>query len=1303
MASVMLAGTGLGHVRRSRTSLAPKTIENRIRRFSAPPVNGTDRVTRALAVQPLSFEQNSGQANPTFQFLGRGKAYTVLIGANEPSLEVRANSPSGPDLKKTHGSLRIRMLGGSRDVRPEGVELLPHKTNYMIGNDPGAWRVGVENFAKVVYRNLYPGVSMFVYGRGDRVEYDFVLSPGSNPRAIRFRVDGAERLRIDSASDLVAKTASGEFRQHRPGVYQEVGGRRRTVPARYKLRGSEVGITVGRYDRSRPLIIDPILSYSGYLGGSGRDGATVISVDSQGNAFVAGSTDSINFPGAPVSPGFDGNAFLAKLDPTGSLLFSTVFGGNRDDAASGIAVDAAGSVYVAGRTLSRDFPTSTPAQPECMVDSQNLCSDLFVSKFNATGSGFVYSTYLGGRGQEFAFRLAVDSAGAAYVVGSTPASDFPAVNALQPVHRGPATTDGDCFITKLEPSGAAFAYSTLLGGSGFDRAMGLAVDSSGNAYITGFTRSGDYPLANPVEHVPRHAAYKTTSNGASWEPEPGLKASDVTALEVDPNSPSTIYAGTEGSGLLKTTDGGGSWRRVAEALIGVGRVFAITVDPSSSAVVYAAAVGAGVVKSTDAGETWGHTGVVLDDGSNPRPLLNVRAVAVDPEQPSNVYATTSSSDPNTVVKSTNAGVTWKRVNPVNTAANCLAIHPRRPSIVLAGAQKSTDGGGTWTRTFTSGFALAVIFDPVDPKNAYIGASGGVFKSTDTGSTWVRLPSPVLGQVQALAIDPENPAVLYAGGNFAGGIIRSTDAGASWTVVNTGITTGRINALVVAPMPLQVVFAGVSIPMDAFVTKLNASGSALIYSTTFGGSLDDFGQSVAVDPSGNALVTGNTVSSDFPVINPIQPGLGGSADAFVAKFDPDGRGVYSTYLGGSEVDQGMDIASDKSGNAYIAGLTRSADFPVVEPVQPFGGPGATDGFVAKLNAAGARLSYSTWLGGSDDDLALAIAVDSIGSAVVAGETRSGNFPLAGTGSGSLAGVTDGFVAKLVHSEPATPGLALFVKPSASQIQSGSNITYSITLTNIGPSSTQSVVLTDDLPAGLNFVSCSSSLGGICGGSGNTRTISFSSLGPGASAIVNITAASECSLASGSLIDNRLTVSTFDAGPVAANVVTTVTNQPPLVSCPSAILVQTLSGAAIPVNYPQPEASDNCPGVEAVCSPASGTTFPVGATTVSCLATDAGGATASCAFTVTVTASNIPAIEGASISGKKLIVTGRGFDRGARILVDGVEAKTKNDGSSPATALIAKKAGKTIAPGQTVSLQVRNPDGITSGVFLFRRPG
>lgn len=1273
-----------------------------MRRYEAPPFNRTDRVTRALAGQPLSFEQNFGQAAPTIQYLGRAKAYTVLIAKNEPSLELFANDPSGRDLTRTPASLRIRMLGGSRGVRPEGIELLPRKTNYLIGRDPAAWRVGVENFARVVYRNLYPGVSMFVYGNEDRVEYDFVLSPGSNPRAIRFKVDGARRLRINAAGDLVAKTASGEFRQHRPDVYQEVDGHRRTVPARYRLRGSEVGIRVGRYDVSRPLIIDPILSYSGYLGGSGFESASVIAVDSQGNAFVAGDTDSLNFPGAPATPGLSStNAFLAKLDPTGSLLFSTVFGGSGVDLASGIAVDAAGSVYVAGRTSSTDFPTSTPAQPECIIDSNNLCIDLFVAKFNATGSAFVYSTYLGGRGQEFAFRLAIDSAGAAYVVGSTPASDFPSVNALQPVHGGPAATDGDCFITKLEPSGAAFAYSTFLGGSGFERAEGLAVDSSGNAYITGFTRSGDYPLANTVEGVPRHAAYKSTSNGMSWEPEPGLKASDVTALRVDPNNASTIYAGTEGSGLLKTSDGGGSWRRLAEAQIGASRVVAITVDPSSSSVVYVVAGGPGIFKSTDGGETWTRIGAFFLDGFEVRPLSNPRAVAVDPENPSNVFANTATSDPTGVVKSTDAGLTWKRAGPVSNAADCLAIHPRKPSIVLAGSQKSTDGGVTWTRTFTAASPLAVMFDPVDPKNAYIGAPGGVFKSTDTGSTWVRLASAPVSQVQALAIDPANPAVLYAGGRFGGGVIKSTDAGASWTAVNTGITTGRINALAVAPMPSPIVFAGVSIPFDVFLTKLNASGSALIYSISFGGSDDDLGGSVAVDQSGNALVTGLTSSTDFPTINPIQPGFGGFSDAFVAKFDPDGRAVYSTYLGGSDSDQGLDIASDKSGNAYIAGLTRSANFPVTDPVQLFGG--VRDGFVTRLNAAGTRLSYSTWLGGSGDDRALAIAVDSNGSALVAGETRSGNFPLAGAGSGSLRGVSDGFVGKLVHTEPAAPGLALVVRPLASQIQSGSNITYTITLTNIGPSSTQSVVLTDELPQGLTFVSCSSSLGGICGGSGNTRTISFSSLSPGASAIVSLTAAADCSVANGSLMNNRLTVSSSDVGPVPAGVVTTVVNQPPVVSCPSPMLIQTLTGAAIPVSYPQPEASDNCPGVAAVCTPASGTTFPVSATTVSCVATDAGGATASCAFTVTVTASEIPVIEGASISGKKLIVAGRGFGRGARILVDGAEAKTKNDASNPAAMLIAKKAGRSIAPGQTVSLQVRNPDGITSGVFSFRRPG
>ncbi|MBI2829078.1 MAG: SBBP repeat-containing protein, partial [Acidobacteria bacterium] len=365
------------------------------------------------------------------------------------------------------------------------------------------------SYARVRYESVYPGVDLVYYGNQRQLEYDFVVAPGADPGAIKLAFEGARSIERDASGNLILRTAGGDLRMHKPVVYQEVGGVKRLIPGRYVVASKQqVGFHVAAYDRSKPLVIDPVLVYSTFLGGSGNDFGFRIAVDSAGNAYVTGGTDSTNFPGpggiaAPKlgssAKGAGGDVFVTKLNPAGTaLVYSTYLGGSGNDGGIGIAVDSAGNAYVTGTTNSADFPTTLGAFDVTF----NGVQDVFVTKLNPAGSALVYSTYLGGSGFERPNGIAVDSAGNAYVMGRTtstistnPLLNFPTTaGAFQTIAPGgDAFNPQDVFVTKLNPAGSALVYSTFLGGNRNDEGVGMAVDSAGNAYVTGFTTSTNFP------------------------------------------------------------------------------------------------------------------------------------------------------------------------------------------------------------------------------------------------------------------------------------------------------------------------------------------------------------------------------------------------------------------------------------------------------------------------------------------------------------------------------------------------------------------------------------------------------------------------------------------------------------------------------------------------------------------------------------------------------------------------------------------------------------------------------------------
>jgi hypothetical protein len=725
-----LASVGvLSLIEVSRGSKAPVAITR-----ADPAIQS--RLAASYGKLPLSFERNAGQTDASVRFLSRGPGYALFLTGNEavvslekprhpqtktPGLASLFDRPRSPKTMSSPAAFRMSLAGANRNAIVTGLDELPGKSNYFIGNDPAKWRTNVPTYAKVKYQNVYRGIDLVYYGNPQQLEYDFLVAPGADPRAISLDVaairssseGGRRTLRIDANGDLVIQAGEDQVRLQKPVAYQAAeGAARHFIECHYLLNGdNRVSFEIASYDPGKTLVIDPVLVYSTYLGGSGNEGGAGIAVDSSGNAYVTGVTTSTNFPTAnplqAVYGGGDQDAFVAKLNPAGTaLVYATYLGGGAPDQGTGIAVDSSGNAYVMGSTESPDFPTVSPLQA-----LYGGGYDAFVAKLNPGGSALVYSTYLGGTAPDFGFGIAVDSSGNAYVTGYTYGFNFPTASPLQAFLGGGGY---DAFVAKLNPGGSALVYSTYLGGSAEDQGFGIAVDSSGNAYVTGVTNSTDFPTAHPLQ--------------------------------------------------------------------------------------------------------------------------------------------------------------------------------------------AASGGG-----------------------------------------------------------------------------------------------GR----------------------DAFVAKLNPAGSALVYSTYLGGNGGDTGYGIAADSSGNAYITGDTESPNFPIAHPLQAASGGGlcfgtpcADAFVTKLNPAGSAlVYSTYLGGNGFDGGFGIGVDSSGNAYVTGSTESPDFPNVSPIQAFSGDGSFDAFVAKLNPAGAALVYSTYLGGSGSNDGEGIAVDSSGNAYVTGSTDSTNFPTANPLQAFSGGQADAFVAKI----------------------------------------------------------------------------------------------------------------------------------------------------------------------------------------------------------------------------------------------------------------------------------------------------
>ena len=714
----------------------------------------TTTAREAYSQIPLSFEANHGQTDSSVNFLARGVGYTLFLKPGEAVfvLNRAGKTPSkqaaaATALSRTDGSeiseeapvepakvLRMKLAGADEAALAQSAAELPGKVNYFTGTDPSKWRKQVPTCARVAYGQVYPGVDIVYYGNQRQLEYDFIVAPGSDPAKIKLQFHGADKVEIDASGDLLLSLGESVIRQQKPFVYQEIGNERQVVAGNYTIDANQqVGFSVGEYDAERPLIIDPVLVYSTYLGGSNNDQARDIALDSAGNAYFCGETTSTNFPTANAfdatfntgNVATDRDAFVTKLNAAGTaLVYSTYLGGtgntvnlSGNDTCMGIAVDSAGNAYVAGETRSTDFPTANALQP---TFGGGLFEG-FLTKLNPAGNALVYSTFIGGDTFDSATSVAVDSSGNAYVAGRTTSSNFATVNPIQATFMGGGS---DAFILKLNAAGNALVYSTYLGGgagNGFDGAFGIALDSAGNAHITGVTLSTDFPTASPIQAI----------------------------------------------------SGGGT----------NGDAFVAKLNAAGTALIYSTYLGGN-------GDEFG------------------QEIAAD--SAGNAYVTGSTSSGNfptaNALDATLAGTSDAFVTKLNATGSAFVY-----STYLGGTGDDSGNG--------------IVLD--SSANAYV--AGGTLSND----------FPTLNPTQA----------AYGGGT-----------------------------------------------VDGFVTKLNAAGSALLFSTYLGGSAFDRANDLAVDSVNSMYVVGATASTNFPTLNPVQATFGGGSvegDGFITKIS-DPAVVVSTF-------------------------------------------------------------------------------------------------------------------------------------------------------------------------------------------------------------------------------------------------------------------------------------------------------------------------------------------------------------------------------------------------------------------------
>jgi len=444
------------------------------------------------------FIPNQGQLNTDACFYTRFKGHQFYFHKYGITAVLYSEINNDHSNNSVFGSVLV--LGfpqANSTVTLRGMDETGTKVHYIYG-EPDSWHTNLPMYKKLQYTNLWEGVDLLLTDDGNGLKFLWSLDEAGRIGAICMQYEGAEELTLDDAGNLIIRHAIGEFRDPKPVAWQEAGGEKVYVACSYVIENGKITFAIsGNYNASAPLVIDPVLSYVSYLGGSNADQGKAITADAQGCAYVTGLTSSVNFPTTPgafqtVLTG-NSNVFVSKFASDGaSLIYSTYLGGSGNDESHGIAVDSTGSAYVTGFSNSTDFPV-TPGAFQTAPAGGGTYNNAFLTKLSEDGANLIYSTYLGGNSDSESHGISLDAQFCAYVTGFTLAADFPTTpGAFQTAYHG----NVDAFVTKFSTNASSLLYSTYLGGSNIDSATAIAVDLSGCAYVTGFTYSADFPVTS---------------------------------------------------------------------------------------------------------------------------------------------------------------------------------------------------------------------------------------------------------------------------------------------------------------------------------------------------------------------------------------------------------------------------------------------------------------------------------------------------------------------------------------------------------------------------------------------------------------------------------------------------------------------------------------------------------------------------------------------------------------------------------------------------------------------------------------
>ncbi len=508
----------------------------------------TPKQNFSLSRLPVCFERNVGQTDSPVDYVARGHGYTIFLETGRATFVLGRSAPQKGSVQvdAVHYSAPRAFsisLVDTRKTSPIPEQELPGRTNYFVGSDVSHWHTGIKSYGQVRYPGIYSGVDLLYGTNNTQLELTFVVSSGADPGKIKLKIENPKDLIINNRGDLVLDFDDYQVTLRTPRAYQKIGGKEKEVKAKYVLNNRQVSFLIAHYDRSRPLIIDPVMSYSTFLGGTAADQANAVVVDSAGNLYVAGSTQSLDLPVSnPLQPANNGgwDAFVAELSPDGStLIYSTYFGGSGDDQATSIALDANGNTYIGGRTTSPDLTTSSGA---FQTQLTGVVAG-FMTKLGSGGSSLLYSTYLGGSNTDQVAATTIDSSGNVVLVGQAHSPDFPVTpTAFQTAcHLDGQNNCADAFVAKINPAGTGSSdllYSTYLGGTAPDQAAGVAVDALGQITVAGQTQSVDFPTTP--------GAYQTTCHL-----DPQSNCADAFVAKINP-------AGNGLSDLVYSTYFGGS-------------------------------------------------------------------------------------------------------------------------------------------------------------------------------------------------------------------------------------------------------------------------------------------------------------------------------------------------------------------------------------------------------------------------------------------------------------------------------------------------------------------------------------------------------------------------------------------------------------------------------------------------------------------------------------------------------------------------------------------------------------------------